>query len=88
MNGRQDMAYIIMEASAKMPSSCKGHYVRIGVVELDDGFEGTPKMLSERAKGVARIVETWESVHKGKGIRDAYSVAIKEARALLDSLSQ
>jgi hypothetical protein len=44
--------YIIMTASAKMPSSCKGTYRRVAVVELEPGFTGVPKMISARARGV------------------------------------
>jgi hypothetical protein len=49
--------YIVMDRSAHMPNSCKGRYRRVGVVKTD----GTaPKMLSYRARGVVRVIKTWE----------------------------
>lgn len=40
-------------------------YRRMAVLEIEDGFDGDPKMISERARGVKRIVEeTTASVGK------------------------
>ncbi len=79
--------YIVMTASAKMPSSCKGHYRRVGVVELAPGTTEYPKMMIDRAKGIARIVETWERLNVGKTERSAYAVACREAEALAARLN-
>lgn len=79
--------FIVVEKAARMPSSCWGRYVRIGVVEVEPGFEGEPKMLSDRALGVKRIVETWERRHVGKTERCAAAVARQEAEALADRLN-
>ena len=56
MNSR----YIVMEAGAKRVGKF-GNYIRVAVVELDPSFEGRPTMISERAKGVKRIVRLWIS---------------------------
>lgn len=76
--------FIVMTASAKMPSSSRGIYRRVAVVETD----GTqPKMISERARGCVRIVETWERCHVGKTERSAYARALKAATALAEELN-
>lgn len=79
--------YIIMTATAQMPrAKTFGVYKRVAVVELEPGFEGTPKMISERARGIARIVESWERCNVGKTARSAYGRAMAEAEALIEKL--
>ena len=80
--------YIIMTASAQMPNSCRGIYRRVAVVELTPGFTKTPKMISERAIGIKRIVETWERLNVGKTHRCAYQVALMEADELIQQLEE
>ncbi len=89
--------YIIQSASAKMPNSCWGQYGRVAVLEVEDGVDHVA-MISGRARGVVRVVETWEklnvgkfqstgdNVWKGKG-KCAFSCALKEAADLLESLA-
>ena len=82
--------HIVMTSTAKMPNSCWGKYLRHAVVELEPGFEGTPAMISERARGVARIVETWERCHEGKNYpagRCEASRARAEAEAMAADLN-
>lgn len=84
------MKYIVMHASAKMPSSCWGTYRRVAVVELTDEYatEGKlPTMISARAIGVERLVETWEKRHVGKTERCAFRVALREAEEMADELN-
>lgn len=78
--------YIVMTASAKMPASVKARYRRVAVVELD-GTVDQPAMISPRARGVARVVQTWERQHVGQTARCAYNVAMTEAAALVANLS-
>ena len=78
--------YTILTASANMPLSCWGRYARIAVVELEPGFDGRPAMISERARGVSRIVETWERLHVGSTDRCAYARAMAAAEELLGTL--
>jgi hypothetical protein len=61
------MAYIIQTAKACMPSSCWGsnHYRRVAVLEVEDGVMQV-KMISSRARGVRRVVRTWERLFDGK----------------------
>jgi len=46
------------------------NYRRIALVEIADGFHGRPKMISDRARGVVRVVES-ESVYVGLTDRSA-----------------
>jgi hypothetical protein len=55
------------------------------VVELTDEYAASgerPKMISDRAKGVAKIVEVWDRLNVGKTDKCAYRVALKEAQEL------
>ena len=77
--------FIIMTATAKMPNSCWGRYMRVAVVETD----GTrPKMISERARGVVRIVQTWERRNAStRGPNTAFARATREAADLVAKLN-
>lgn len=86
------LRHLVMVRAAPMPRNCFGRYVRVGVALVDPLGLPTgrrqPTMLSERARGVVRVEQTWERCHSGKGVRDAASAAIREARelaALLDA---
>lgn len=82
--------YIVMSASASMPSSCRGTYARVAVLEVEPG--ATPKMISTRARGVLRVVETWERLHCGKyagrGGRCAFSRALAAAEEMAAELNR
>lgn len=80
--------YIVMTRSAKMPSSVKAKYMRVGVVETTL-TDGEPAMLSERAKGVVRIVQTWERMHAGRTASPgtAYGRAVAEAESMVSRLN-
>ena len=77
--------YIIMESSA----SVRGYsgYRNVAVVELDDDFVGVPKMISEHANGVKRIIAMWTKVYKGKTERCEYARVTHEANELLEYLN-
>jgi len=77
--------YIVMTASAKMPSSCMGRYARVAVVEVRKGSD--PRIISERCKDVIRIVQTWEHLNVGKTEKSAYHRALKEAEMLRAALN-
>ena len=80
--------YIVMDAAAAMPGSCKGRYRRVAVIEIEAGFAGEPKMISERARGVARIVATWERLSDGRTERCAFSRALAEAETMAATLTK
>jgi hypothetical protein len=79
------MSYIVMSSAAKMPGSCKGVYKRVAVMEVEPGAE--PKMISERAKGVIRVVQTWENLNVGKTDKCAYSRALRVAEMMAKRLT-
>jgi len=87
-------AFIIQTAAAAI-RTCWGVYRRVAVLEVEVDAEGEPvgvAMISERARGVVRIVETWEACNVGKvhrrggAGRCAYSRALVEAEATLAGL--
>jgi hypothetical protein len=80
------MSYIVQSSAAKMPSKCWGSYRRVAVIEVEAGVTGVA-MISERARGVRRIVETWEKLNVGTTSRCAYQRALDEARALAAQLN-
>jgi hypothetical protein len=84
--------YIVQTASAPMPNKVKARYIRVAVIELTPEYaeQGLrPAMISDRAKGVAKIVETWERCHAGRtcGPRTAGGKAIAEATTLAQKLN-
>jgi hypothetical protein len=76
--------FIVMTASAKMPSSVRAPYKKVAVVEVEKGV--VPKMISERAKGVVRIVHLADKLH-ARGVNTAYTRAVAEANELAASLN-
>lgn len=79
--------FVVLDMTAKMPSSCRGRYRRVGVVELIDP-NGGARMLSERDRNVARVVETWERLHAGRTMRSVYQQALASATALAERLNR
>ena len=79
--------HIVMTAAAKMPRNCWGTYRRVAVVRLEPDFKGIPAMISERAKGVAEVVASWERLNVGTTERCAYEVALTEAYAMAEALN-
>ena len=78
--------FIVQTAAAPMPNSCWGEYRRVAVLEVDAN-KNCVSMISERARGVKRIVRTWEKCNVGTTERCAYDRAVKAARELAASLN-
>jgi hypothetical protein len=79
--------YIVQTAAANMPNSCWGRYGRVAVLEVDSGLDSV-SMISARARGCRRVVETWERRHIGSTDRSAFFRALAEAEALAAELNQ
>ena len=84
---------IVMERAANMPTSCWGRYVRVGAVEVDAELlvelgRSEPAMLSERARGVVAVRDTWERQHKGETDRCAAAQAIAAAHEVCDERNE
>lgn len=68
---------IILKKAACMPASNKyGKYGKIGVLEIEEGI--TPKMISDRAKGVFNVIEVWDRLHIGKTDAGAFQRKLRE----------
>jgi hypothetical protein len=74
--------YIIMSASAQMPSSCWGRYGKLALVETDGE---KPTMISPTARHMVRIIDKRDKLHMG-GPQSAYQVAWRELNAKLFDL--
>lgn len=81
-----ETTYIVKTAAAKMPNSCWGVYRRVAVLEIMAGTE--PAMISKRARGVVRVVATWEKCNVGRTERCAYERALSEAYELVGALNR
>ncbi|MCS3727240.1 hypothetical protein [Bradyrhizobium betae] len=77
--------WIVMTASGQMPSRCKGRYRRVAVVEIEEAGI-VPKMISERAKGVRRIVRDYGPKSVGKTEACAYQRTLVVANAFAERL--
>jgi len=69
------MPFIYMETSPKLAGKARDYgrdYRKMAVVEVEQGYgvDHRPKMISERARGAVRIVESG-TVHMGKTMRSA-----------------
>jgi len=79
--------YIVMCSAASMPSSCWGSYKRVSVVKLAPGA-GVPRMISPRARGVQKIVATWEKCNVGKTARCAFECSLIAAQDMARDLNR
>ncbi len=82
--------FIVMTACEKMPSGCWGRYKRVAVVEVEEGYDdynNRPKMISERARGVKRIVCQWRKQNVGFTEKCAFMRAYQEAYNMVNELN-
>jgi hypothetical protein len=82
---RSTPRYIVQTAAAPMPNSCWGVYRRVAVLEVEPGIERVT-MISDRARGVVRVVQTWEALNVGSTERCAYERALRAAATLIEHL--
>ncbi len=82
--------YVVRHSAASMPGSCWGEYRRIAILEVVNGGVN-PRMISARARGVVRIVQTWEKLNVGRHAPTgacAFSRAWREAVDLCGELNR
>ena len=80
--------FLIRESAAAMPTSVQSPYVHIAVLEVEDDVE-SPPIISERARGVIRIVQVWRKLpRRGTTLKSAYGRARAEAEALITQLQR
>lgn len=81
------MAFIVKTAADRVPGGW-GTYRRVAVLEVEPGVTADDvAMISPRAKGVIRVVETWNRLNVGKTDRCAYRRALAAAHALAEDLN-
>lgn len=75
--------FIVMTASAKVAGKARqfGRYAHVAVVEVEAPGV-VPAMISDRAKGVVRIVTDSGACSVGKTAKSAFAVAKANADAL------
>jgi hypothetical protein len=76
--------FIVMTAAAHMPSSCRGRYRRVAVVEVmsyDLNHGNAPKRIDARDRRIFRVIDLGKH-SVGKTERCAYARALKQAEAL------
>jgi hypothetical protein len=78
--------YIVQTASAPAKGGF-GRYGRVALIEVELPYIHVSS-ISDRARGVVRIVQTWERRHIGTTERSAFGRALAEAEALCDLLNQ
>ena len=80
--------YIVMTASAKVSGKARqfGRYGHVAVVEVENA-DTVPVMISERARGVVRIVWDSGACSIGKTDRSAFAVAKAHATAMAARLN-
>jgi hypothetical protein len=80
------MVAIVVTKSAAMPSSCKGHYRKVAVVDVPYWLawqkDFQPREISERCKEVLRVIRNYGPQSVGKTERCAYQRTIKAATEL------
>lgn len=79
--------HIVKISAARMPSRCWGRYVHVAVIEVEPGIRPHDVVISERSRGVRRIVDVWRKCNVGKTARSASERALSEARALAAKLN-
>jgi hypothetical protein len=85
INESNTTTFIVLDKAAKMPGNCWGRYRRVAVLEVQPG--ATPAMISARARGVIRVVATWEKLNVGLTERCAFERALSEAHDLARQLN-
>jgi hypothetical protein len=81
--------YIVMTAAAHMPSSCRGRYRRVAVVEVmsyDLNHGNAPKRIDARDRRIYRIIDLGKH-NVGKTDRCAYARTLKHAHELAHRLN-
>lgn len=80
--------FVLVETTAQMPNSVKAAYKHCAVVEIDADFTGTVPGISERYRGVRRIMARWPAYPaNGKTERSGRVQALAEANAMVAELN-
>ena len=85
--------FIVMTASAQVSGKARrfGHYRRVAVVSLRDEFRSSafiPKMISERAIGIEKIIRDYGACSVGTTDHCEYNRMLEEAKILTNNLNK
>lgn len=81
--------WVVMTSSAQMPSSCRGRYRRVALVQLCQEYTAKnlrPAMISDRARGVLQVRDLGKH-SVGRTDRCAYARALASAAAMAEQLN-
>ena len=81
------MPYLVKTSCAKMPGSVRAPYRHTAVLEVEPDVESVA-MISNRARGVVRIVREWGPSFLGLTSRSAAQRDLAEARILAAELNK
>ncbi len=83
------MKYLIKTSRAKMPTSCWGgsKYYHVALLEVDDDVERVT-MISPRARGVRRVVESIGPCYRGITDQCQYADAVRHLTQLKKDLER
>ena len=76
--------FAVLSSAAKAVKGY-GNYRRVALVELES-YESAPVMIAEHARGIVRVIRTWERVAGGLTERCAYRRAVASAIAAAESM--
>jgi hypothetical protein len=81
--------YVVKVSCAKTPSSWKWKHRRthVAVMHVDSTVD-YPRMISERARGVRRIVEFWGAQYDGPSVRCQAYLARTKAEDMAEELNE
>lgn len=81
----EETEYVMKISCAKMPANCWGSYKNVAVMEVKKGTK--PRMISERANGVVRVVRVFGPSNVGTTSRCGHQQDILAAKILIDELN-
>jgi hypothetical protein len=77
--------YYVIVSQAKMPSSCKGRYGRVGLIQVDP-YYSEPRIIRDTKH--ATVIATWEKCFWGITNRCALRQAAERAVDWADELNK
>jgi len=78
--------WIVMTASAHMPSTCRDKYRKVALIEIKDPAD-MPSRIDERDRRIVQVRHKGNH-HFGKTDRGAYQRAVVAAQTLCDELNK
>ena len=81
--------FITQTATCSAPLTARGrfgNYGRVAVLEIEANYAHVT-MISPRARGVVRVVQTWEQCYVGRTDRCAFALAVDAAETLASALN-